>query len=204
MVYHIFHGYTFSLPYLPLPSPISCSMIKPYWISFNSPTYYALAHTQIFQYISPSAWNILPSMQPLHLYLTNFLKRFYLFIFRERGRKGEREWEKHQCVVASHTPPTGDVACNPCTCPDWEWNWWPFPLQSDTQSTEPHQPGLYLTNFYGFRTESGCHLLSKALWFPGTSVPSHASPHQSVLPFSEPLACYCQLIIYWSVSPSRG
>ena len=26
-----------------------------------------------------------------------FKKRFYLFIFRERGRKGEREGEKHRC-----------------------------------------------------------------------------------------------------------
>ena len=29
---------------------------------------------------------------------TKKLKRFYLFIFRERGRKGEREGEKHQCM----------------------------------------------------------------------------------------------------------
>ena len=41
-----------------------------------------------------------------------FLKRFYLFIFRERGREGEREEEKHQCVVASRAPSTGDLACN--------------------------------------------------------------------------------------------
>ena len=41
-----------------------------------------------------------------------FLKRFYLFNFRERGKEGERG-EKHQCVVASHAPPTGDLACNP-------------------------------------------------------------------------------------------
>ena len=39
----------------------------------------------------------------------NFLKRFYLFIFRERRREGEREGEKHQCVVAFHTPSTGDL-----------------------------------------------------------------------------------------------
>ena len=25
------------------------------------------------------------------------------------GRKGEREGEKHQCVIASHSPPTGDL-----------------------------------------------------------------------------------------------
>ena len=35
---------------------------------------------------------------------------------------GEREGEKHQCVVASHAPLTGDLASNPGMCPDWEWN----------------------------------------------------------------------------------
>ena len=47
---------------------------------------------------------------------------FYLFfkilLFREREREGER----HQCVVASHTPPTGDLDLNPGMCPDWELN----------------------------------------------------------------------------------
>ena len=37
---------------------------------------------------------------------------FYLFICRERGREGEGEGEKHHCVVASHVPPTGDLARN--------------------------------------------------------------------------------------------
>ena len=36
-----------------------------------------------------------------------FLKRFYLLIFRERGREKEREGEKHQCVVASCAPLQG-------------------------------------------------------------------------------------------------
>ena len=49
----------------------------------------------------------------LACFLKLFLKRFYLFIFRERGREIEREGEKHQCVVASHMPPTGDLAHNP-------------------------------------------------------------------------------------------
>ena len=49
-----------------------------------------------------------------------FFLRFYLFIFRERGGEGEREGEKHQCVVASCAPPTGDLAGNPGMCPDWE------------------------------------------------------------------------------------
>ena len=44
--------------------------------------------------------------------------RFILFIFRERGREGEREGEKHQSI-ASCTPRTEDLACNPGVCPDW-------------------------------------------------------------------------------------
>ena len=55
-------------------------------------------------------------------------------IFKERGRKGEREGEKHQHVVASCMPPTGMF-------PDWELNLGPFGMQTSTQSTEPHQPG---------------------------------------------------------------
>ena len=57
-----------------------------------------------------------------HSYRELFFKIFYLFIFRERGREGERKGEKHQCVVASHAPPTGDLACNPGRSPDWELN----------------------------------------------------------------------------------
>ena len=57
-----------------------------------------------------------------------FFYRFYLFIFRERRREGE----KHQCVVASHTPPTGDLARNPSLCPDQESNQQPFGSQFGT------------------------------------------------------------------------
>ena len=45
-------------------------------------------------------------------------------------------------------PPTGDLACNPGMCPDWESNWRPFGSQAGAQSTEPHQPGPYLFTFY--------------------------------------------------------
>ena len=44
------------------------------------------------------------------------------FIFREREREREREGKKYHCVVAPHTLPTGDLACNPVMCPDWESN----------------------------------------------------------------------------------
>ena len=46
---------------------------------------------------------------------------FYLFIL-ERGREGEREGEKYQCVVASHVPLVGDLVHNRGLCPDWESN----------------------------------------------------------------------------------
>ena len=51
--------------------------------------------------------------------LHSFFKIFYLFIFRERGREGEGEGQKNLCVVASHLVPTGDLACKPGMCPDW-------------------------------------------------------------------------------------
>ena len=34
-----------------------------------------------------------------------FFLRFYLFIFRQKGKDGEREGEKYQRVVTSHAPP---------------------------------------------------------------------------------------------------
>ena len=74
----------------------------------------------------------------MHTFFAPFLKRFYLLIFRERGREGEREGEKLQYVVASRVPPTGDLAHNPGMCPVWESNPRPFDSQVGTQSTEPH------------------------------------------------------------------
>ena len=70
----------------------------------------------------------------------NFFKD--CFYFQREGRAGEREGEKHQCVVASCAPLTGDPACNTNMCLDWELNQQPFGSQAGTQSTEPHQPGL--------------------------------------------------------------
>ena len=59
---------------------------------------------------------------PVNFYFFVFYL-FYLFIFRERGMEGEREGEKHQCVVASHMPPPGTWPTTQAgMCPDWEWN----------------------------------------------------------------------------------
>ena len=57
----------------------------------------------------------------------------------ERG--GERKGEKHQYVVASHMPPTGDLARHPGMRPEWESNGRPFASPASTQSTEPYQSG---------------------------------------------------------------
>ena len=65
------------------------------------------------------------------------LKDFLNLFFRERRQEEDREGEKHQCVVPSHMPPPGDLACNSGMCPDWESNRRPFGLQASTQSTEP-------------------------------------------------------------------
>ena len=78
-----------------------------------------------------------------------FLRFYFYFIFRQREREGEKEREKHQCTreihqsVASRMPLTGCLACNPGMCPDWELNQQPVGFQPGTQSTEPHQPGLF-------------------------------------------------------------
>ena len=81
--------------------------------------------------------NIEPNFEEL---IGNCL-RFYLFIFRARGREGGREGEKHRSVD-SHKAPSRDLALNPGTCPDWESNKQPSGSQAGAQSPEPHQPGL--------------------------------------------------------------
>ena len=73
-----------------------------------------------------------------------FFLRLYLFLFRQRGREGEREGGKHQCMVASHTPLSRGMAPYPGMCRDWKLSLLPFASQAGTQSTEPHQPGLNL------------------------------------------------------------
>ena len=69
----------------------------------------------------------------------SFFKKF--IYFRERRREGERDGEKHQCVVASHMPPTGDLAHNSGMCPDSELNHGPLGYAARTQSTKLQQPG---------------------------------------------------------------
>ena len=90
-----------------------------------------------------------PPLAPLSPHLTALFFLFFkdfIYLFSER-EKGGREGEKHPCVRDTatgcllHTPPTGDLACNPGMYPDGESNLWPFGSQAGAQSTEPHQPG---------------------------------------------------------------
>ena len=71
----------------------------------------------------------------------SFFKKI-LFIFRERGREGERERNINVWLPLMHPLLGTWLACNPGMCPDWEPNPWPFGWQASTQSTEPHQRGL--------------------------------------------------------------
>ena len=67
-----------------------------------------------------------PEMELLGPSLSLFLKRFYLFIFREGkgGRKRRKETSMCGCLSSAPPPHSGDLAHNPGMCPDWESNWW--------------------------------------------------------------------------------
>ena len=55
-----------------------------------------------------------------------FIFKYFTYLFFREGKGERREGEKHQCVVASSMSPTGNLACNPGMCLDWESNWQPF------------------------------------------------------------------------------
>ena len=59
-------------------------------------------------------------------YFTYFLKKYFIYLFleREEGREKERERtiNVRETSVVSRMSPTGDLACSPGMCPDWESN----------------------------------------------------------------------------------
>ena len=55
----------------------------------------------------------------------SFLKRFY-FIYLQTEGKGGRKRGRETSVWLPRVPPTGDMACNPGMCPDWEFNQQPL------------------------------------------------------------------------------
>ena len=79
----------------------------------------------------------------------------YLFLERGEGRKKERERNINVWFPLTRPSPIGDLARNPGMYSDWKSNWQPFGSQADTQSTEPHQPGLFLFKIlWGFSVAS--------------------------------------------------
>ena len=79
----------------------------------------------------------------------DFIKYFtHSFFFKDsvylllEGRGG-RKREKHQCVVASCAPPTGDPAEDPDMYPDQKWNQQTLASQVRTQLIVSHQTGLH-------------------------------------------------------------
>ena len=55
-------------------------------------------------------------LMPDDLTLLLFFLRF-IYLFLDRGREGEKEGDKRQCVMASRTPPSVDLVCIPGMCP---------------------------------------------------------------------------------------
>ena len=140
-------------------SPLIWKCFLSYLCEFSSKSYMVLGeergggHISILNFFWPeltltSSIHIL-TRQADHVVLTKQWGQFgkwpscfiYLFLYLEKGKEG-RKRGKHQCMVASHMPPNGDLDCNPGTCPDWDSNQWPFSSQAGAQSTEPIQPGL--------------------------------------------------------------
>ena len=65
-----------------------------------------------------------------------YFKLFYIFIFRERGKEGEREGEKHRC---------GRITCLPLACP--QLGTWPVTQAcalagNRTSNHSVHRPAL--------------------------------------------------------------
>ena len=118
----------------------------------NKPNYYCIVFhcVSISHIFSPFyCWGIgaVSSLEMLWTYFICLLKKHFIYLFLEVGGKREKERErnidvwKETSIVASRTPPSGNLAPNPGMCPDPDLNWQPFGLQAGAQSTEPHQPG---------------------------------------------------------------
>ena len=134
-------------------------MVPIYNIPLTNVLLYKISNTQ-------QSWKNF-SKHPYILTIFFFLG-FYLFIFRQRGRERGREGKKHQCVVASHAPPTGDLGRNSGTCPDWKSNQRPLGSQARTQSTKPHQPRLYSPSFSTLKfliTNTSIHPVTNSSYF---------------------------------------
>ena len=93
-----------------------------------------------------------------------FFERFYLLIFREKGREREGKGEKHQCeretigcLLYTLQPET---TCNPVVCPDRESNEEPFVLRTTPQHLSYTSQAAVLCccfHFYSYSREKHFH-----------------------------------------------
>ena len=101
-----------------MPNPLICSLDSPFHI----------LSSWLHQLISPSFFFL--------------LKIFFIYLFLDRGGGREKERERNIDVWSPLTHPLLG------TCPASQacalTGNWPFGLQASTQSTELHQPGLFL------------------------------------------------------------
>ena len=120
------------------------------------------------------------------IFIFNFLKRFCLFIFRQKERRDkERErninvWLPLACPLLGTWPATQACASN------WVSNLQPFGSQASTQPTKPHQPGPFLI-FWGIS------ILLSTVASP-VCIPTSSAKW---LPFLHNLVSSCLLIYWW-------
>ena len=99
--------------------------------SLPHPTYYCLENKFEFK------------IACLSRLLSNIFFKKDFILFLDRGEEREKERERNINVWLPLMHHTGDLACNPGTCPDWESNQRLFGSQARAQSTEPHKPGYF-------------------------------------------------------------
>ena len=113
-----------------------------------------------------------------------FFNAFFLdimYLFLERGEGREKEGEKHQCVITSCTPLTGDLACNPGMCPDWEFNQQPFGSQPALNPLNHTSQGCSMFRYT--KVQNPPPNVSWALWelTLGKHHPNSKNQHQGLI-----------------------
>ena len=164
-LYFIVYTITIVLNFPPLPL----------WT--QTPTHSGNPHTVVYVHgsciyslptVFPMLWLTFPWLVCDNQFVFLFLLRFYLFILRETGMEGEKQRGKHQCVVASHTPATGDLDHNPVMCPDWESNCDPL----------AHRPAL---NPLSYTSQGQFVLLNPFTFFHSPLHPLPSDKYQNIL-----------------------
>ena len=126
-------------------SMCGCLSCAPYWGPSRQPRHVPSLGIEPATFYF-SVWHLVHWAMPARMRYFTFL-RFYLFVFREKGRKGERGREtsmygRNIDLLPLARVPTRGLAHNPGMCPDRGSNQWPFALRDGAQPTEPCQSGL--------------------------------------------------------------